>query len=67
VKDRPKPGRTPRLRGDDLKAFGTVALAIRIHENDDAIVDAGCQAWKNLIAIPSRNSPISTHEEANAS
>jgi transposase len=42
-------------------------LAICIYENYDAIVDACCQAWKDLIAIPNRISSIATRQWAKVS
>ena len=42
-------------------------LAIRIYETYNAIVDACCEAWNDLIATPNRISSIATREWANVS
>jgi hypothetical protein len=42
-------------------------LAIRVYETYDAIVDACCQAWNDLMAIPDRIASITTREWAKVS
>jgi len=42
-------------------------LAIRVFETYDAIVDACCQAWNNLMAIPDRIASITTRNWAKVS
>jgi transposase len=42
-------------------------LALRIHDSYDAIVDACCAAWNDLIAIPTRLASITTRDWAKVS
>jgi DDE superfamily endonuclease len=39
-------------------------LALRVHDNYDAIVDACCQAWNDLMATPERIASIATRHWA---
>jgi hypothetical protein len=42
-------------------------LAIRVYETYDTIVDACCQAWNDLMAIPDRIASLTTREWAKVS
>ena len=42
-------------------------LALRVYETYDAIVDACCNAWIDLIAIPTRLASITIRDWAKAS
>ena len=42
-------------------------LALRIHDTDDAIVDACCKAWTDLLATPKRIASITSRRWAQLS
>ena len=42
-------------------------LALRLHDDYDAIVEACCKAWNELVAMPERLASITSRQWAKAS